>query len=188
MNYIISLIEQGRYKTKSKNLQVVLSEISNEYGNIFNNRVFAKMSNFGSLILQKNLKKINNCHISNLQGDTLGDIDVFAIDVENKSIYVIETKNFFFSQTPYQIRMEYQSLFIDTDKRTSFSTRHKRRTEWVSNNLHHVKEEYKLVEENWNVVGLFVVNNPIISGDIYHKKINILTLDELDLEKLRKLE
>lgn len=59
----------------------------------------------------KGVSKIGKKRISGENNNTLGDIDVFAINRKQK-LFVIETKDFSFSRNPYELAMEQEKVFI----------------------------------------------------------------------------
>ena len=99
-----------------------------------------------------------------------------------------EVKDFNFSRNPYEMHLEYQKMFVDTKKERCFATKHNRRTEWVRNYLEDVKEYYKLDKDStWEVVGIFIVSEPLLSNEVYHKGLNIISKAELSVERIRSI-
>ena len=46
---------------------------------------------------------------------------------------------------------------------------------------------YGLSYAKWEIVGIFIVSEPLISKDIYGKEIEIISVNELNVERLRKI-
>ena len=187
MAYVTGLIYNGTYSTKDKKMSKLIGKISNQRGKVFNNRIVEILNDIGEFQVYPNRKKINKKSISNEKGETLGDIDVLFVDVSEKRIYVAETKAFPFSRNPYEMYLEYNEMFVDKGKKKCYITKHKRRIEWVKNHLHDVCTELKLGNTDlWSVIGLFIVEEPIISNQVYNLNVEIISKAELSLERIRK--
>ena len=39
----------------------------------------------------------------------------------------------------------------------------------------------------WDVVGIFIVSEPLLSNEVYHKGLNIISRAELNVEKIRSI-
>lgn len=142
----------------------------------------------GVFRIDSNIKKVNGKLISDERGNTLGDIDVFIIDEEYHRIYVSEVKDFNFSRNPYEMHLEYQKMFIDTKKERCFATKHGRRVDWIKNHIEDVKEYYGLnTTITWDVIGVFIVSEPLISNEVYHKRLKIISKAELSVDRIRSI-
>lgn len=188
LEFLLDLVHDGKLKTKTKKLKKVIGDISNDRGNEFNRLIFNMLEDMNTFKIYPNVKKINGKAISNEKGSTLGDIDILAIDEECYRIYVCEVKDFNYSRNPYEMHLEYQKMFIDTETERCFATKHNRRVEWVRKHIDDVKVYYKLnVDTSWDVVGIFIVNEPLLSNEVYHKGLNIISKAELSVEKIRSI-
>ena len=141
-----------------------------------------------NIYFDKCVKSINNLKISNDRNETLGDIDLLGIDKEKKKIYLIETKNFFYSRDPSELDIEIQEMFIDTSKRKSFLTKELNRVAWVKNHISDLMKHYKLEQGDWKVRYTFLTNKPLISKEFSNKKINSTSLKLISLKYLRSLK
>ena len=105
------------------------------------------------------------------------------------TIYILTSvKDFNYSRNPYEMHLEYQKMFVDTEKESCFATKHSRRVDWVRNHIEDVKDYYKLDKEfSWDVVGIFIVSEPLLSNEVYHKGLNIISKAELSAEKIRSI-
>lgn len=186
VEFLMDLIYEGKLKARKKKLKAVIGEINNERGDEFNRLIFNILDDMNVFKLYSNVKKINGKTISDEKRNTLGDIDILIIDNECHRIYVAEVKDFHFSRNPYEMHLEYQKMFIDTEKERCFATKHSRRVEWIINHINDVKEHYHLdMNSVWKVIGVFLVNEPLLSNEVYHKGLNIISKAELSVEKVR---
>ena len=46
---------------------------------------------------------------------------------------------------------------------------------------------YGLSYAKWEIIGIFIVSEPLISKDIYGREIEIISVNELNVERLRKI-
>ena len=167
---------------------MVIGNINNERGHEFNQLIYNMLNDMNAFKLYPNVKKINGKVISNEDGGTLGDIDILIIDEQYHRIYVSEVKDFNFSRNPYEMHLEYQKMFVDTKKERCFATKHNRRVDWIRNHLEDVKEYYKLdTDSSWDVVGIFIVSEPLLSNEVYHKGLNIISKAEIGIDRIRNI-
>ncbi|WP_417405552.1 hypothetical protein, partial [Holdemanella biformis] len=117
----------------------------------------------------------------------LGDIDVLIIDKQYHKIIAGEVKGFNVSRNPYEMYLEYKKMFESTKKKRCFYDKHSRRVDWCSNHIEDFKIQYNLEDVEWEVVGLFILDQPLISTEIYHKDIKMLTEKELSIENIRSV-
>ena len=83
--------------------------------------------------------------------------------------------------------MEYEKLFVDSPKKKSSVTKHQRRVEWLKLHMEDVTTYYGLSYAKWEIVGIFIVSEPLISKNIYGKEIEIISVNELNVERLRNI-
>lgn len=188
VRYVTDLIYNGTYSTKDKKMATLIGKISNERGKLFNEIIVWMLRDMKVFDVYPNLKKINKKSICDENRNTLGDIDVLFIDLEKQRIYVTEVKSFSFSRNPYEIQSEYNKIFVDTEQYKSFVTKHNRRVEWVKSHLNDTCEQLALNSKlNWEIIGLFIVEEPIISNKLYNKNMEMISQMELTVERIRKI-
>lgn len=182
--YITDLIYDGKISTKDKKMAALIGRISDNRGNLFNQLIADMLLDMKVFIIKTNVKKMNKNFIADENGNTLGDIDVLIIDKERHCVYVTEVKNFNFSRNPYEIQSEYQKMFVD-GKKKCFATKHNRRVDWVRGHMEDLKLQYGLDNAYWEVKGLFIVSEPLISNKVYGQNIEVISKAELSIERIR---
>lgn len=187
LGFIIELIKNGKYKAKTKRLKEVIGRISNERGNQFNDLVYKEIKKYNRFKVYKNIKKINRKLIADELGNELGDIDVLFINEVTNSIVLVETKDFSFSKNPYEMYNEYQNMFVDKPKKKCYSTKHHRRAKWIEENIDDILLEFDLKKAKWSIKSVFIVSEYIISNFVYDKGEKIISITELDEDKLFKI-
>lgn len=115
----------------------------------------------------------------------LGDIDVLCISPEKGIINLIETKDLSMSRNFYEMHNEFNDMFNIHDEK-SFYNKHMKRVKWVKENIKDVEIQYNLPNKKWKITYLFVVDDYLISKDVFKVKVNITTLKNLSRESLFK--
>lgn len=177
--FTIDLIEEGKFKARSKKLKTLVGKIANKRGDLFNNKVYEVLSSKKNYIVAKKVKKINKKRISKNDGNDLGDIDILVIDNRKKVIIVCEVKDFSFAKSPYEIHLEYTKLFCDNGNKLCYVSKHKERVKWIENHIGDVIIDFRLKPGKWKVKDVLIVSNEITSNLIYHKDQKIITYAEL---------
>lgn len=185
--YVTDLIYEGKLSTKNNKMSALIGRISDDRGRRFNALIADILLDMKVFIIDSNVDKVNKQSVADEKGNTLGDIDVLIIDKEKKSIYVAEVKDFNFSRNPYEIQQEYQKMFVD-GKKKCYATKHARRVEWVKKHIQDLKMHYNLTDVKWNVYGLFIVSEPLISTKVYHQSIEVISKAELSVERIRSIK
>ena len=158
-------------------------------GNEFNDLCFEYlMQKVPEVDFYKCVKSINSKRIENAQKEFLGDIDILGIDKSKKKIYLIETKNFFYSRDPSELDIEIKEMFIDTPKKRCFLTKEINRLTWVKNHIDDIINEYDLESGDWKIRYTFLTNKPLISVEFSDRKINATSLKLINLKYLRNLK
>lgn len=185
--FTMDLINDGKFRTRSKEMNKYIGKVSNYRGQAFNDSIFNILKTFPEFIVDKNLKKINGKRILDEENKDLGDIDILYIHNKNKQIVVGEVKDFKLSKNPYEIYCEYREMFEDSEKKKSYSTKLKRRAEWIKNHIEDVKQQYGLNGEDWKVYKVFIVNEHLVSKNVYGKDENIIAISDISSRSLTDL-
>lgn len=78
-------------------------------------------------------------------------------------------------------------MFVD-GKKKCYATKHARRVAWVKEHMADLKIHYKLDNVRWDVYGLFIVSEPLISTQVYHQKLEVISRAELSVERIRSVK
>ena len=167
-------------------MRKLLCKISNDRGKKFNQMVVEMLTDLKEFDVKPNVTKINQKHITDEKNNTLGDIDILLIDKKKHTIYVSEVKDFNFSRNPYEIHMEYEKMFVD-GKSLCYVSKHMKRLDWVRGHFDDVRKEYNLDNSKWQIKGLFIIHDQLISTKIYKKQIKVLSINELTVKKIRSI-
>lgn len=185
--YVTDLIYEGKISTKNEKMSTLIGRISDDRGRRFNKLIADMLLDMEVFVIDSNVDKINKQSVADNKGNTLGDIDVLIIDKEMQRIYVAEVKDFNFSRNPYEIQQEYQKMFVD-GKKKCYVTKHARRVDWVKEHIEDVKVHYELTDVAWKVCGIFIVSESLISTQVYHQKLEVISKAELSVERIRSIK
>ena len=92
---------------------------------------------------------------------------------------VCETKDFGLAKNFYEIHNEYIKMF-DFDNPKSFYNKHLRRVDWIKKHINDLIVQYNLPNKKWKVEYLFIVDDYLISKEIFDVKVNLTTLYNLE--------
>jgi hypothetical protein len=177
--YIIDLIQDGKLKTRSKELSSLIGNVANLRGKQFNDFVYDKISTISGAHAWRNVSVINGKKICLNSSCPLGDIDVLCIIPSSKKILVAEVKDFSFAKSPYEIAQEFKKMFVDGDT-PCFATKHSRRVEWVRSHFDDVKIQYSLEGDHWSVKGVFIVSDAIVSNEFFKMPYKIIVYTDIN--------
>lgn len=190
--FIMQTIQSGKepsHKTGAQSIQVLNGKILEFTGNDFNDYSFEYLKSIMPQIdFYKCVKSVNNLGIKNERGEILGDVDILGVDKQKKRIYLIETKNFFYSRNPSELDIEIKEMFTGDGKRKSFLEKELKRKEWFENHIDDVVQHYSLEDGKWKVVYTFLSNKPLISAFFVEQKINHTCLKKISLSYLRNIK
>lgn len=185
--FTIDLLIEGKMKARKPCLKKLLGKISNQRGNEFNSKVVKKLETINGLLVYKKLSKINGKRISDENGNDLGDIDVFILNPKKKVMIVGEVKDFSFAKNPYEMKQEYDEIFVDGGK-PCYLTKHKRRSAWIKKHIADVEKHFSLSTGKWIVKTALFVSQEIISNEFYHKCENIIVYSEISDAKIKLIK
>ena len=183
----LALIMGGRLKANRKEMKIILSEINDNRGTNFNNRVSNLFGKNSNVIVKTNIKKIGKTHIRDSKGLDLGDIDVLVINPKKRLIEVVECKDLALARTPQEMRIELENLF-EGGRHRSIVERHQRRTDWVRRHLKEILLWLKMgseFSEGWKIKPLIVVDIELITPYIRKSKIDVKSFIELEEELVK---
>ena len=68
-----------------------------------------------------------------------------------------------------------------------YYTKHCRRVDWCNKHIDDFKKQYGLDDGDWRVIGVFILSQSLVSTEIYHKEIKMLTEKELSVSSIRNI-
>ena len=185
VRHLVNLLLEGKLEADKAKLKEIVGRLSNKRGDRFNMAVAQKLGLIDGLIVETKVSKINGKKISDNNRMFLGDVDILCIIPDKRTIIVGEAKDFSMAKNPYEMRKEYENIFVDKPKELCYISKHKRRVKWVINHLDDVKAHFRLPDGKWKIKNALFVSKPIISNSFYHKKETVIVYTDIT-EKLIK--
>lgn len=183
--FLFDSISSCKLKARSLEMKKYISKMEQIKGQNFNDLVYNYIISNSDLIVDKNIKKINGKKLRGLDNNDLGDIDILCISETKGIIKVIETKDFYLAKNFYEIYNEYVKMF-DASNKKSFYLKHMKRVQWIREHIDDVRKQYNLSDKKWKVSYLFVVDDNLVSKDVFNIDVEITTLIDLNSDKLLK--
>jgi hypothetical protein len=125
----------------------------------------------------RSLKTITNDNV-NIDNKDCGEIDFIIVDEQNNRLIVADSK---YNKTRYEgvgYRTDYTNF-------TKYETQIQKKINWVQGNIGivqtHFRKIYKndnIYFENFNVIGMFLINTPTFY--MYNSKYLVLTLNKVE--------
>ncbi len=145
--------EMRRYITRSRQAETAA----------FNDEVARAFNGAESSQVWKNVKRIGNVKLARPNGDEIGDIDVLVIDVAERVVLAVETKDFEFARTPFELQSEIKKLLGEND---SAVTHHSERLTFLGDNWSRLHRELGLagLPRDWQIRGLIVTSVDLIGA------------------------
>lgn len=192
IHYISALINQGIFNSgkKKKNYSIQYNgTIAMQRGEFFNNKVYEIFKSFPNMDVFKNIVSVNSNHIADASGNDLGDIDILVIAKDLKKILIIEVKDYSLAKNINDLSIEIKKLFEGDKKDKPAYEKHLARFNWMKNHKDDIIKEFKLDNNNWNLIPLFITNQPMVSKQYKKfKNINLIDYNNLTYKYIEKLK
>lgn len=181
--FLIELCMSGRLKAKSLEMRQLIGKLKHEEGEAFNDLVADYLESKEYLIIKRRLKKIGRASLA-----SLGDIDVLVVDTRNKTVALIECKNYEAARTSFEMGQELEKLFKGKKKDKSDIEKLKARQEFVQQHISELCEWLKLKPaKRYKVKSLVVSDQELFTPYVYDSPIEVISFRQLKnvLEKGR---
>lgn len=108
--YLLDQILSARLKAHSHEMQRYIVTVRRDANAEFNHQVADLYRRAGYTDVRENVKRIGRIRLARPNGQDIGDIDVFVIDLHNKVLLAVEVKDFEFARTPVELGNELPRL------------------------------------------------------------------------------
>ena len=177
--FLYDQILNSKIRVNNIKFKAFLGELVDQRGNSFNDTVAEKIKEIASFVVYKKVKRVNGKRIENDTKQDLGDIDVLVLIPEQKKIVVVEVKDFSVAKTPYELHQEYLRMFCDEKGKLCYISKHKKRVAWIKEHIDDILLQYSLPEGKWKVRDALIVDEPIISNELFQKGQQILLYSDI---------
>lgn len=173
---VLMLVSEGRLPfPASKEMKDFQAKFSQEASDDFVDRVATMLTGAG-YDTKKKVERFGPFKLESVPGQTLGDVDVLAVDVPNKILWAIECKNIAFAKTPRELFSELRELEEPTH---GLVVKHKRRAAWMEAHLTDVVTGLSLPDAGWRVIAVMTVSEPLPTPHIRQLELPVIPADEL---------
>lgn len=181
--FINNLFISGRYRAEEKSeLEKQISKISKNRGLVLQNEVVAWVKEKTNWLLEEEVKISHNAQFK-ASRDT-GDIDVLAINHDEKIIFSIECKRTESARNSKEMVGQVDDYFGRNSKKGYFE-KHQNRHEWLTKNIERVGTVYKFDSADYRVISLFVTYEILA---IQYMKNRLLPMPTLSLYELKNMD
>jgi hypothetical protein len=185
--YWLDNLLSGRLQGRANTIEMrrCISEARGRINDAFARSVAGRLREL-EMATRLSVKKVGKRRIVDADGHDLGDIDVLAYHSATKSILAVEAKDFEIARTPAEIANELQKLFEGKNAKRSTVELHRRRVEWLRNNVADVAEAMgvELGGGPCEVIGVVVTSDPLITPLVASSPFPVIPFDDLALETL----
>jgi hypothetical protein len=156
-SYLVELVSSGRLAAETAPMQALMRRLAREHSREFVASVAAMCTESGAET-HIGVRKLGGNRIGH-PGNDLGDIDVLAVDRARATIWAIECKAVSAARTPWEIGHEISS-WVEPNGHLE---RHRRRVEWLRQNVDLMAESYAFSPVGWTVNGIVTTEIPLPS-------------------------
>ena len=156
-------IYSGRFRVDEKTapeMAAFISRIQNEFAKDFEREVAAWFKQNTPWIVDLDVPISPEGKL--IADDNLGDIDVLAIDTEQKKIYSIECKMINFGRNPREVLTEMQKFLGENEHDKKSMTRHLKREAWLKSHVDIVCSVYNLPPGDYSIKSLFITSEELV--------------------------
>lgn len=177
-DYVLQLCLDGRFKARTRDLKVIMGEITSERNEAFNDLVAERLIECGYRAFAR-MEKFNGKKLAGPAGD-LGDIDVVAVDHGRKKIWALECKDFLLGRSPHEVLNDLTELFrSDGGRRKTVQQKVIARTGWLRSHIDDVTSQLKLAGAGWKIADAIIFSRPLLSPLLGEAQIPVMTFAEL---------
>ena len=155
-------------------------EIANARGHAFNRHVANLVRQREGISSRANVTRLKSKRVEDIDGHDLGDIDVLAVQLRSRKVYVIEVKSFSAAKTPVEMANERDKLFGEESEENGAVRKHLRRVQWIRDNLDTVIDDMagdQLEASIWTVVPVIVIDEDLFMSHLIADAIQVVTLE-----------
>lgn len=172
--YLTNLVVTGRLATTSREMATFKAQVTAKASDEFVDAV-ADIAAAEGLAVHKKVDKFGPVHLAE-GGNTLGDVDVLAIDVRRKTLWALECKNLDFAKTPWELWSEVREF---EDPKGGIFFKHGRRVTWMRAHMIDVLNGLGLTGSGWRVEPVVVLRSDVIA--VHLRSMAMQTIDASDL-------
>lgn len=174
--HLATICINGRLSATTPEMRSAMSELNDERGYLFNNTI-AELVKRDGRIVESRKRKFGSLRMPR----ELGDIDVLVIEPAKRQVIAIECKDLALARTPQELSNQLHGLMSEADSSQGvLTTKHKRRVDWMRENLNAILTHFGLVtDDRWQVRGVLVVDEPLFATHLQDIGMDVVSLESL---------
>jgi hypothetical protein len=170
----------GRYRVDEKTspeMVAFISRIQNKFAKDFERTVADWIKHNTPWIIDSAVSIAPNGKLK--ANDNLGDIDVLAIDTEEKKIYSIECKMINSGRNPREILTEMEKFLGESGNEKKSMTRHLKRETWLKSHIEIICSAYSLLPGDYTIKSLFMTSEELATRYIRETPLPIIAFSQV---------
>ncbi|MFC9858813.1 MULTISPECIES: hypothetical protein [unclassified Streptomyces] len=176
--YWVYLLYSGRLKATSATMKKLMGSIRQDHNKEFEKESERALADAGCSITAHSVGKIAGRRLMSPQGDDLGDIDALGINLDQRTIFIVESKDFEMARNPSELANEADAL-VRGDKSAVFKIT--RRAQWIRTHLaptlHHFASSTDT--RGWTVTPVVVTSRDLISSRVLTSNVPVMAIHQL---------
>ncbi len=171
---LIGRLQSGRLRFEDRQLRIAAARLRRSIGGEWEDKLGQLIESL-QLPVRVRCKQIGGRQLSSEQGNSIGDIDVLALDRSQHIVWALDAKSIAPDVTPLSLRAEVRQLEEEIPK-------HQRRLEWLERNRDAIVAEFALGSTNllnWEIRGALVLQQPLGGAFMFEPALPIMTWREL---------
>ncbi|MGW5638522.1 hypothetical protein [Streptomyces sp. NPDC003832] len=176
--YWLDLVYSGRLKATSPAMKKLMGSIRQEHNKNFEKQTEAALAQAGCPITAHGVGKIAGRRLTSPEGHDLGDIDALGINPKQKTIFVVEAKDFEMARNPSELANEADALLRGA-KSAAFKVA--RRAQWIRTHLAHTLKQFAdgADTHGWSVVPVVVTSRDLMTSRVLTSDVSAMSIHQL---------
>ncbi|MGW3556285.1 hypothetical protein ACWDNT_02725 [Streptomyces sp. NPDC000963] len=176
--YWVDLVYSGRLKATSPTMKKLMGSIRQDHNKEFEKESERALANAGCSITAHSVGKIAGRRLMSPQGDDLGDIDALGINLDQRTILIVESKDFEMARNPSELANEADAL-LRGDKSAVFKI--SRRAQWIRTHLAPTLNHFTNSTDTrgWTVAPVVVTSRDLISSRVLTSDVPVMAIHQL---------
>ncbi|MFB8101723.1 hypothetical protein ACFC3O_02640 [Streptomyces sp. NPDC056007] len=176
--YWVYLLYSGRLKARSATMKKLMGSIRQDHNKEFEKESERALAGAGCSITAHSVGKIAGRRLMSPQGDDLGDIDALGINLDQRTIFIVESKDFEMARNPSEMANEADAL-LRGDKSAVFKIT--RRAQWIRTHLALTLDHFTSSTDTrgWTVAPVVVTSRDLMSSRVLTSDVPVMAIHQL---------
>ena len=169
----------GRLRAEGQEMKAIISRIRKTVTDEFAHNVALAFTGLSELAVRERFRKVKKKIIGHPHSN-LGDVDILVANPDRRRLLLVEAKDLGVGRTPFELSNELRQLVLGSRHEPSMIERHRRRHEWIQDNLEDVLATVGIMlEGDWQVEAIIVVDEDLMTPYLRETQLRVLSLRDL---------